>query len=193
MITSKTLELAIEFASKAHKGQTRKGDGRPYIMHPLSVMTRLGAIKKSSNNYLLAAAAVLHDTVEDCGVELTEIADKFGYYVAGLVEELTLDKAKYESIGKTRYLQQELTRMSSYALCIKLCDRLDNVEDMQSMPLEFKKRYSEETHDILEYVQKYRANITKTHKKLIELINNTLSEMAIMENDKLKQNGNLLQ
>jgi len=187
MIDSKTLERAIEFASKAHKGQTRKGDGRPYIMHPLSVMGRLGAIKKSTNAYLLAAAAVLHDTVEDCGVELDEIAKLFGYYVAGLVEELTLDKSKYDTIGKTKYLQQEMCKMSSYALCIKLCDRLDNVEDMQSMDATFRRRYTQETIDILTYLEANRVKITNTHKKLIVQILTTLENVEELSRQGLPQ------
>lgn len=170
MITAKTLERAIEFATKAHKGAFRKGDGRPYIMHPVSVMMRVRSMKNSSNAYLLAAAAVLHDTVEDCGVELMEIAEKFGFYVAALVEELTLDKSKYETIGKTKYLSQELTSMSSYALVIKLCDRLDNVEDMQTMDKVFIERYTQETKDILDYVLQHRTKLTKTHDRLIHEI-----------------------
>jgi (p)ppGpp synthase/HD superfamily hydrolase len=177
MINAKTLERAIEFAGKAHKGAFRKGDGRPYIMHPLSVMNKIQSIKKSNNALLLAAAAVLHDTVEDCGVELDTIAKEFGYYTAGLVEELTLDKEKYETIGKTKYLSQEMTKMSSYALCIKLCDRLDNVQDMASMGDEFIARYSKETISILDYVMKHRTKLSKTHIALMGMITSEIEEL----------------
>lgn len=170
MVDAKTLQRAIEFASVAHRGQVRKGDGRPYILHPLSVMARLGSVKKSTNAFLLATAAVLHDTVEDCGVELKEIAEKFGFYVAGLVEELTLDKSKYETIGKTKYLCQEMVKMSSYALCIKLCDRLDNVEDMESMDVEWRKKYAMETNIMMNTILSKRKNVTNTHRVLITQI-----------------------
>jgi len=174
MVDAKTLQKAIEFAAVAHRGQVRKGDGRPYIMHPLSVMNRVQTMKKSINAYLLATAAILHDVVEDCGVTLETIAKEFGYYVAGLVEELTLDKDKYETIGKTKYLCQELTKMSSYALAIKLCDRLDNVEDMSSMSEAFRMKYAHETIEILNYVELNRKKLTGTHNKLIGLIRNVL-------------------
>lgn len=176
MITAKKLEEAIEFAVTAHKGQFRKGDKRPYIMHPISVMNRVATTKQSSNAYLLAAAAVLHDTVEDCDVNIHQIANRFGFYVAALVEELTLDKDQYDKLGKTVYLQQELTKMSSYALCIKLCDRLDNVEDMQSMPQDFVDRYKKETLDILDYVIRNRKKLSSTHKLLIEQIYEALEK-----------------
>lgn len=179
MVDSKTLQKAIEFAVIAHRGQERKGNGKPYIVHPLSVMGRLGNIKKSSNANMLAAAAILHDTVEDCGVEITEIAEKFGYYVAALVQELTLDKGKYETIGKTKYLCQELTKMSSYALCIKLCDRLDNIEDTEEMSKEWRKVYFADTIEILKYVEENRKTLTNTHKKLIKQIKVALKKRSV--------------
>jgi (p)ppGpp synthase/HD superfamily hydrolase len=168
-LTATDVERAFIYAAKKHKGQRRKGDGRPYIMHPISVMTRILSIKKSSNAYLLGMAAILHDVVEDCGVPIKKIAKKFGYHVAALVQELTLDKSKYESIGKTEYLAQELIKMSSYALAIKLCDRLDNVCDMEKMDDMFKDRYVAETQTLLDRLQQ-RDKLTKTHLALMELI-----------------------
>ena len=31
------IDKAIEFATKAHEGQLRKGTSRPYIVHPIEV------------------------------------------------------------------------------------------------------------------------------------------------------------
>lgn len=169
MITVEVFESAILFAVKAHRGQRRKGDGRPYILHPMSVLRTLYEVKESKNMYLLATAAILHDTVEDCGISLKKIAKKFGHAVAALVEELTLDKEKYETIGKTKYLCQEVVKMSSYALCIKLCDRLDNVRDMKKMSNEFRERYKTETAEILNVLEGNRK-LTKTQHKLVKLI-----------------------
>jgi GTP pyrophosphokinase len=169
MVSVELFEKAILFAVKAHKGQRRKGDGRPYILHPMSVLKTLYEVKESKNMYLLATAAVLHDVVEDCGVSLKKIAKKFGHAVASLVEELTLNKEKYETIGKTKYLCQEVVKMSSYALCIKLCDRLDNVRDMRKMPDDFKKKYKSETWEIINTLEQNRK-LSKTQKKLVKLI-----------------------
>lgn len=52
-----TLEKAIHIAVDAHKGAVDKG-GRPYILHPLSVMQRLTTDTER-------IVAVLHDVVED--------------------------------------------------------------------------------------------------------------------------------
>lgn len=167
-LTNTQVEEALLFAAKKHRGQSRKGNKLPYIIHPIRVMTTLQRVKASKNLNLLLVVSLLHDTVEDCGVSLKKIGKKFGHHVASLVEELTLDKNKYETIGKTKYLCQEMTKMSSYALCIKLCDRLDNVSDVKDMSEEFKNKYKAETRELLEAL-KGRV-LTKTHKKLIKLI-----------------------
>lgn len=54
----KYLELAIRIATEAHAGQFDKG-GKPYILHPLHLMSQLMFDKE------LATIAVLHDVIED--------------------------------------------------------------------------------------------------------------------------------
>lgn len=169
MVSIDTFEDAILFAVKAHRGQKRKGDGRPYIFHPMAVAQTIYEVKDSKNMYLLGTVAVLHDTVEDCGIPLKRIAKKFGYQVASLVEELTLDKENYKTIGKTKYLCQEVLKMSNYGLCLKLADRLNNVRDMKKMNPDFVKKYKAETSEIITTIEKNRM-VTGTQFKLIELI-----------------------
>lgn len=159
------LEDAIVFAAQKHKGQVRKGNKMPYIIHPMRVLHNLLAIKESKNIMIMSAAAILHDTVEDCGVKIQEIAKRFGYQVAALVEELTLDKTQYEKIGKAVYLADHMLKMSSYALNIKLSDRLDNIEDTKTMSSDFTKKYIAETNYILEKLK--GRKLTKTHLKQI--------------------------
>lgn len=176
-VTAETLQKAIEFAVRAHKGVHRKGSGAPYIIHPMAVMGRLMSVKESSNMFLLATAAILHDTVEDVEWVTRElIAQEFGYYVAGLVEELTLDKSKYGTMGKKEYLAHEMSRMSSYAFVLKLCDRLENVIDMRKMGKKFQTRYTEETNYIISEVEKNRKKITGTQKKLIDMLKEELEQ-----------------
>jgi (p)ppGpp synthase/HD superfamily hydrolase len=170
-VTREVFEQALIFAINAHKGQFRKGDGRPYVLHPISVMDKIYKFKRDSKNlYLLGTVCLLHDTVEDVpAVTIQLIAETFGYHVAGLVEELTLDKSQYEKIGKAEYLAQEVISMSSYALAIKLCDRLDNICDMKGMTEEFQQTYIEETLYIIESLQRNRI-LTRTQKKLVKAI-----------------------
>lgn len=177
MISNDTLEKAIIFAVKKHKGQKRKGNGLPYILHPIRVMNNLYQAKKTQNVNLLMAACALHDTVEDCGVKISEIARRFGHHVAALVQELTLEKSNYEKIGKHEYLLQEMIGMSSYALCIKLSDRLDNIRDTESMSNEFRAKYTGETLYILAGLIAKRK-LTKTHKALVKQITRATRNIA---------------
>ena len=85
-LTSEDLEKAIIFATEKHKLQVRKGDGKPYILHPMRVMIKLMELKESKNVYLLAISCLLHDIVEDQDVTIQEIDEKFGYNVASIVE-----------------------------------------------------------------------------------------------------------
>jgi (p)ppGpp synthase/HD superfamily hydrolase len=167
-ITNTKLEEALLFAAKKHQGQSRKGSKLPYIMHPIGLASILVEIKQTKNMNLLLAVCFLHDVVEDCGVPLSKIAKRFGYQVAALVEELTLLKENYETIGKTKYICQEILKMSSYALCIKLCDRLANIREMKDMKQEFIDKYVPETWEMVNTAK--TRKLTKTHKKLLALI-----------------------
>ena len=77
-LTSDEIEFvkgSYEYAFLAHDGQTRKS-GEPYIVHPIIVAFRLAKLKMPAD---LIAAALLHDTVEDCGIEIDDIRNHFGH------------------------------------------------------------------------------------------------------------------
>ena len=80
---------AVAFAVKAHDGMRRKKSGLPYILHPLEAAVIVGTMTDDQN---VIAAAVLHDVVEDAGVSIEEIAEKFGARVCELVVSETEDK-----------------------------------------------------------------------------------------------------
>ena len=80
------LEEAILFAVRAHQGQVRKMAGSPYILHPLEVAA---VIATMTDDLETMAAGVLHDTIEDCGVDPLEIREKFGNRVYALVQSET--------------------------------------------------------------------------------------------------------
>lgn len=170
-------EEALIFAINAHKGQFRKISKLPYILHPIRILNHLLEYKEKSNNvYLLAISVLLHDTVEDCkNVTLPIIAEKFGYKVASIVEDLTSDKYAIKKIGKTEYLKNKLTKISSYALTIKLLDRYDNCLDLnkKDTSLSFKIKYKEETLELLDYLSNHR-NLSKTQDNLVYKIEKLL-------------------
>ena len=80
---------AIAFAVKAHDGMRRKKSEVPYILHPMEAAVIVGTMTADQN---LIAAAALHDVVEDAGITLEEIKEKFGQRVWELVQSETEDK-----------------------------------------------------------------------------------------------------
>ena len=80
---------AIAFAVKAHDGMRRKKSEAPYILHPMEAAVIVGTMTDDQN---LIAAAALHDVVEDAGISIEEIEEKFGKRVCALVASETEDK-----------------------------------------------------------------------------------------------------
>lgn len=167
---------ALKYAVKAHTGQFRS-DGSPYIKHPQRVADFVRKFKKSKNLDALISAAFLHDTIEDTNTTHKDLEKMFGGLVASLVKELTNDKDKIKEVGKTDYLAQKMANMSSWALVIKLADRLDNVQDIATAKTpEWRRKYRAETESILTVLEKSRE-LSGTHKKIIKAIRDKLKEI----------------
>jgi len=83
-MTDALVNAALIFAARAHAHQKRKSTDVPYIVHPVGVMLVL--LECSEADPELLAAALLHDTVEDTGVTLAQLREKFGARVAEIVE-----------------------------------------------------------------------------------------------------------
>jgi len=180
--TSSIVETALKYATERHDGQYRKTNNFPYVWHCLSVSKNVENFKTSKNIDLLIVAALLHDVVElfrtkeEQTKELHNIADRFGFMVAGIVSELTSDKDECSRVGKAQYLKEKMLHMSSYALVIKLCDRLDNISDLNKATPEFRDKYKKETHDIISFLNDNRE-LTSTHLNIIKEIRHKLSEV----------------
>jgi hypothetical protein len=95
-------------------------------VHIIRVLERLRRVGLVHDPDTLAAAA-LHDVVEDCGVSVSDLADRFGSRVAAVVGELT--HAVTQSAAD--YAMQ-LKGGSTEARAIKLADRWDNLDDLRT-------------------------------------------------------------
>jgi (p)ppGpp synthase/HD superfamily hydrolase len=172
-VDEEILQRAMIFALEKHKGQKRKGDGRPYFTHPVQVMALCWKYKKSVNIYLLGTVSLLHDTVEDCDVTIQEIIELFGIHVASLVQELSLDKKNYETLGKAEYQSMEINMMSSYAFFIKLIDILVNVCDLESMIVDKQLSFLKDKEYIL---QNLNRKVTDSQKGIIKDISEEIKK-----------------
>lgn len=168
---AKLLEAA-SFAAKKHTGQTRKGAGRePYINHPLEVANLLAGVG-GVDDFDVLIAAVLHDTVEDCGVTREEIATRFGEIVAGYVLEVTDDK----SLPKARRKELQVEHaphLSTGAKQIKLADKISNITDILNSPpadwdLDRKVKYVEWGENVVAGLRGANARLEKHFDELAE-------------------------
>lgn len=170
-IIEKNLQLAIDYATKMHTGQKRK-DGSPYIVHPMRVAKNVKQFKNSKRLDMLMMCAYLHDTVEDTEATIFDIEDNFGEEVAQIVNEVTNDNKMKNEMGKEKYLSKKMMYMSSWALVVKLCDRLDNVSDLSTAGEIFRIKYMKETIGIISYIL-YTRELSNTHLAIIsEILNN---------------------
>ena len=83
------LEDAVAFAAQKHAGKYRKGSKLPYIVHPMEAAAICASF---TDDVEVLAAAVLHDVVEDAGVTVGEIEERFGGRVAAIVAGESEDK-----------------------------------------------------------------------------------------------------
>ena len=118
MVLTDSVERALIFAARKHEGQTRKGSDTPYITHPVAVAAM---VHEAGGGEDAVVAALLHDTVEDCGglPVLEEIRTTFGETVAAIVDALTdsydQDREKWQ-VRKERYIAHIATAAPSRRL-----------------------------------------------------------------------------
>jgi guanosine-3',5'-bis(diphosphate) 3'-pyrophosphohydrolase len=124
---------AIEFASRKHSMQHRKGaDASPYINHPIAV-AHLLADTGGITDLVTLMAAVLHDTVEDTDTTPAEIEAQFGRTLRRVVEELTDDQSLDKAVRKKLQIEHA-GRLSRRAKVIKLADQIVNARDVIESP-----------------------------------------------------------
>ena len=189
---------AYRYADECHEGQMRKS-GEPYIAHPLETALFLAGLHLDSHTII---AALLHDVVEDCGVSLDEITQRFGPEVSKLVDGVTkltrmddklqlptedvatlMDDAENlhaESLRKMLVSMAEDIRV----VLIKLADRLHNMQTLDALPPEKRKRIAQETLDIYSPLA-HRLGIWEIKWRLDDLAFRHLNEEKYREISKI--------
>jgi len=167
------IDEVLEFAKERHKGQLR-ADGQEYITHPIRVKQLVTKFKPSKNQNVLEAGALLHDILEDTYTSYRELQDRFGEIVASLVMEVTSSAFMPKLVGKQIYLAHKMQYMSSYALIIKLADRLDNICDLKGLPRERIKKTFFDTIYMINYIETKRI-LTEAQSNLVAAIRDQLN------------------
>jgi GTP pyrophosphokinase len=147
-IDARLLQRGYDLAEERHRGQRRKS-GDPYITHPLAVATILAELGMDT---ITLVAALLHDTVEDTGLTVEEVAAEFGPEVAHLVDGVTkLDKVKFGEAAEAETIRMMIVAMARdpRVLVIKLADRLHNMRTLRFLPPAKQERKARETLEVM--------------------------------------------
>lgn len=143
------LRRAFDFSFAKHRGQVR-ASGEPYFTHLFETALLACELKLDVPS---VAAALLHDTIEDCHVTREDIADEFGDEIADIVEGVSkLTRIEFDSKEEK---QAESFRKMLIAMAkdirvvlVKLCDRLHNMRTLHHLADEKRRRIAHETKDI---------------------------------------------
>ena len=160
---------AYRFGDAAHQGQMRKS-GEPYITHPVSVALILAGLHLDTPTII---AALLHDVVEDTGITKQEVSEKFGAQVAELVDGLSkLDKIEFQSAteAQAENFRKMLLAMSQdvRVILVKLADRLHNMQTLDVMKPEKRRRIARETLEIYAPIAN-RLGLNEIYQELEDL------------------------
>jgi GTP diphosphokinase / guanosine-3',5'-bis(diphosphate) 3'-diphosphatase len=165
------IQQAYDYAAGLHAGQ-RRASGEAYITHPVAVAEIVAGLGLDTDSI---CAALLHDTVEDCGERTStqEIAKIFGSDVAMLVDGVTktvplqiVDKeeAHIENLRKMLLAMSRDVRV----ILIKLCDRLHNMRTLDAKPEEKQRLTALETMQVYAPLA-HRLGIQKIKQELENL------------------------
>ena len=169
---------AYNFGLDAHKKQKRYS-GEPYFDHCLNVAEILADLKMDSNTI---TAGILHDVVEDTGIALDEISEKFGEVIANLVDGVT-------KIGELKLKSQEQRQAETFrkmlvsmandvrVIIIKFADRLHNMRTLDHVPLKKRSRIAIETRDVYAPLA-HRFGIAKIKMELEDLVLKHIDEQS---------------
>jgi len=134
---SKLVIKAYHIAEEAHRGQTRKYSGDPFIVHPVRVSYRAVANVGWAVAYTgVQVVSLLHDTIEDTDETVESLKDKGMGGWADVVDVLTRkdDVTYFDYIRSIRKYAEdnegEYHWSSNTAIHVKVADIKDNLTDM---------------------------------------------------------------
>jgi guanosine-3',5'-bis(diphosphate) 3'-pyrophosphohydrolase len=175
------LRRAYQFSAERHGEQKRKS-GEPYITHPIAVAKLLTDMQM---DMVCLQTGLLHDVVEDTGVKLEEIRERFGEDVARCVDGVTklskISLANRED-RQTESLRKMLLAMTGdiRVIIVKLADRLHNMRTIASLSPERQAAIAQETIDIYAPIA-HRLGMGKVRGELEDLSFKTLEPAASTE------------
>jgi GTP diphosphokinase / guanosine-3',5'-bis(diphosphate) 3'-diphosphatase len=139
---------AYYYAQEKHKDQRRES-GEPYFNHLVATAKLATQLQLDPD---AIAAALLHDTIEDCGVTHEDLSQEFSPVIADLVEGVS-KLTEFEHSSRSYRQAENLKKMLVAAgrdvrvILVKLCDRIHNMRTLEFMTASQQKRKATETSD----------------------------------------------
>jgi GTP pyrophosphokinase len=143
------LEAVYRFSAASHGEQIRRS-GEPYMTHPLHVAFLLADWKFDQT---CVAIGLLHDVLEDTLTTREALEQNFGGELAELVDGVT-------KIGRHAYVRRDQAQAETFrkmilasakdirVILVKLADRLHNMQTLEHLPAESRRRIAQETLEI---------------------------------------------
>lgn len=177
------IQKAINKASELHLGQTRKGGGLPYIVHPFSVAWIASGF---TDNEDIVCACFLHDVLEDVDpskYNKQNITENFGEGVARLVDEVSEDKdatiTREEEVlswkdRKLKYIQG-LKKHSNESLIVSCADKIHNLQAL----IDLYENDGDSIWDTFNAPNPKSKNSIWFHEEILKVFDGRLNDFAV--------------
>ena len=157
---------ALDFATKKHDGQWRKG-GAAYITHPVAVAEYLAQDGMDEDTQI---AGLFHDLLEDTDATEAEILALGGPEVLEAVKAVTKQK------GYVMADYMAGIKKNPMALAVKKADRLHNLRCAPQASEDFRRMYILET---LDWYMDLSPEIRRAVRDLAETLSHPITELSL--------------
>lgn len=176
-IIDKTAKIMLA----AHKNQTRKTDGSPYVAHPMMVAKKLARLDLKDE---VVAAALLHDVLEDTDFDKSKLEKEVGKEVYKIVLAVSEDKDMEWEERKQKYIDTVINSPEEVKF-VSIADKIHNLESLI-------KTHQEMGPAIWERFNRGKEKKMWFEKKLLEGFKKTWSHDLVDEYEKLIQEAEQL-
>lgn len=145
-MSKRTIKRAYEFSKEKHKGYERI-NGEYYFKHPENMYKIL--LKKRADDVTLCGA-LLHDLIEDAGIDLKDIQEKFGKKIAFIVDGMT----KIKGLGNYLKKFKKYAKKDRRILLVKLADLEENLSVLKHVKEEERERVKEKYERFIDLIKK---------------------------------------
>lgn len=161
---------ALRIAVVAHEGQTRKGDGSPLIIHPVSVGLKL--VEHNFSEKVIAAAFV-HDVLEDTDFSAELLRAELGDEVFAIVKAVTNDDSLIWEEKKKKYIETVRTGPEG-SKAVSVADKIDNLESLM-------RAYREQGPDVWKKFNRGREQKIWFEEEVLKMLKDTWEHPLITE------------